>query len=126
MWKVVEASAGNLGTDPPTGSNGKSSIHKPRCKGRTTLEQQESKVQSPFFPKKASKVTFATDLNAGSGAPWAGHWRLTGVILREAMVCATNPESFGLAPPTGSEEEKYEEAHILVLGSVLLTQCPRL
>ena len=24
MWKVVEASAGNLGTDPPTGSNGKS------------------------------------------------------------------------------------------------------
>ena len=54
-------------------------------------------------------MTYATDLKAGSGAPWAGHWRLTGVILREAMVWATNPESFGLAPPTGSEEE---EAHI--------------
>ena len=25
------------------------------------------------------------------------------------MVWATNPESFGLAPPTGSEEERCEE-----------------
>ena len=58
------------------------------------------------------QVTLATDLKAGSGAPWAGHWRLTGVILREAMVWATNPESFGLAPPTGSEEERCQEAHI--------------
>ena len=24
------------------------------------------------------------------------------------MVCATNPESFGLAPPTGSEDKKYD------------------
>ena len=55
------------------------------------------------------KVTSATDLKEGSGAPWAGHWRLTCVILREAMVWATSPESFGLAPPTGSEEEKCEE-----------------
>ena len=28
------------------------------------------------------------------------------------MVWATNPESFGLAPPTGSEEERCQEAHI--------------
>ena len=28
------------------------------------------------------------------------------------MAWATKPESFGLDPPTGSEEERCEEAHI--------------
>ena len=50
--------------------------------GRTTLEQHESGWYSLSSDLAlASKVTFATDLKAGSGAPWAGHWRLTGVIL---------------------------------------------
>ena len=41
-------------------------------------------------------------------------------------VWATNPEIFGLAPPTGSEEERCEEGGSYIGIRLQLTQCPRL
>ena len=93
MWKVVEASAGNLALSV------KSSIHTDAREG-----QPSSSLKTLLKSLSQPPTGDSTDLKAGSGAPWAGHWRQTGVVSRESMAWATNPESFGMDPPTGSEE----------------------
>ena len=117
----MEDSAGNLGEEPPTGSK-KYVRHRPIGRDRGALSRAgkaeraskglrqhlDGEATREFWRRASHRLWefgLETDLKAGTGAPWAGHWRLRGARRWEVREWATRLDSLGLDPPTGSVEE---------------------
>ena len=61
-------------------------------------------------PTGSERLIFTTDLNDGTGDPWAGHERLNGLLAAFLTVeLMDSPENFGEDPPTGSESKMCKD-----------------